>query len=61
MVIIHNEKDGSVELKFSFKEICILFFKKKLIMHAEGLKDFSTIIFTALLKNIKAKKYEKDK
>lgn len=40
MKIIQNEKDGSAEIRFSWKEIFIIIRKRKLVFTAEGLRDF---------------------
>jgi hypothetical protein len=61
MDIKHDKETGALSFHFSWKEILILITKKKLIFNVHTVKDLSTLIFTAVLENIKSKKYDDKK
>ena len=40
MKIVQNQKDGSAEIRFSWKEVFVILRKRKLTFTAEGLRHF---------------------
>jgi hypothetical protein len=42
MKIVQNKKDGSAEIRFSWKEVFVILRKRKLTFTAEGLRHFGT-------------------
>lgn len=57
MKIIHNIEDGSLKLKFSFKEILVMIFKNGLFLNKTDLRIFHSYTAHAILKNIETEKY----
>lgn len=61
MKIIHNIEDGSLKLKFSFKEILVMIFKNGLFLNKTDLRNFHGYTAHAVLKNIENKQYDDKK
>jgi hypothetical protein len=61
MKIKHNKETGSLSIHFSWREILTMVLKKKLTFDAFWLRQFSSLIFTAVVENINSKKYDDKK
>lgn len=61
MDIKHDKETGALSFHFSWREILTLIIKKKLVFDVNLVRDLSTLIFTAVLENIKSKKYDDKK
>jgi ribosomal protein L25 (general stress protein Ctc) len=57
MKIIYNKKDGSINLKFSLREIMRMVFKGGLFLNKYDLRSFHGYTAEAVIKNIQNNQY----